>query len=129
MGFLASAVLPAEDYLVSDPLNYKLLLQPRLTLLISVSLRVSHRGSQRSLRLHSAAPRLAIFESAIHRGGGPSHRTERIIRRARSDRRCMDLQKRGGEEGLPNRPLDQRSTASLCNSWMCTITIILRVEK
>lgn len=127
MGFLASAVLPPDAYLVSTtdhiiPITNKRLIKP-------ASLRMSHRSSKWSLRLHPPTARLALIEPTLHSRSGPSHSTKCLIRGPRPNSRSMDLQEQRRREGIPDGALDQCSTFVVCGCWMCLVETVLRVEK
>lgn len=115
MGFLASAVLPADAYLVVRKRNH--LLESKEMKKSNwhplAPLRLPHRRRRRRLRLHPPAPGLALLEPPVHRGRRARHRSERLLRRARPDRRRVDLQGPRGQEGIPDGPLDERCAASV----------------
>ena len=111
-GFLASAVLPAHAYPVSifqPASSYPQNVNHTYRLATAVSL------SQPPVRL-----------PASHRSSGGFRRTctrpppwdrhchERVIRRAWSNHRSLDLQSESGGEGIPYRPCYQRRDVDLC---------------
>lgn len=119
MGFLASAVLPADAYLVSiwrrrssRPARRKPQAGPEILTASSAPIRLSYRGDQRRICLHPTPAGLALRQYPIHRGDGTRNRSECLLRSARPDRRRVDLQIQRGQERLSDRALDERGVAS-----------------
>lgn len=139
MGFLASAVLPPDAYLVSTNLGIIdiviLHTQMKKTHLLTThqflpaSIRVSHRRRKRLLCLHPPTPRLAFLEPAFDRGSRTRHRPERIRRRAGANRRCMDLQGQRGKKGVSDGSLDQCGFVTYGHGGLCVVADLLRVEE
>lgn len=131
MGFLASAVLPASAYLVSDPIissthesneNHRLILTPE-------PLWMPHSRSQWRLRLYPTPTRLVILQYQLNSRRRTRNRTQHLIRGPGPNRRCLDLQKRRSKDRISNRPLDKCSIASLCDSRLHSIEALLRVAQ
>lgn len=109
MGFLASAVLPADAYLVSlqttcfpslpphdvqkkRPKNSQSTLAYIYSSQRLASLRLPHRRHQWLFRMHPAPTWLAIIKHPLNSGSRPRNCNERFVRRARPDRRRVDIQ-------------------------------------
>ena len=99
MGFLASAVLPADAYLVCSIQSYTNPFEQRRRggeekkkLTNPAPLRLPDSSSKRVLRLHPAPARLALCEPTLHSRNGASHRFERLVRSPGADRGRVDLQ-------------------------------------
>jgi hypothetical protein len=74
MGFLASAVLPPDAYLVSSPNRSSKPQGTALTIAILAPLRLSDRCSQRCLRLYPTPSGLALIEPPLHSRRRSRHR-------------------------------------------------------
>lgn len=96
---------------------------------MTVPLRLPHRRRKRRIRLHPSTPGLAIRKPTVNSRSRARHRTQRILRRPRPNRRGVDLQEQRSEEGIPDRALDERGAAAIRNRRLYTPAAILRVEK
>lgn len=127
MGFLASAVLPPDAYLVSPfPSPPQL---PQYTKDMIAPLRLPHRGNQRRLRLHPAAARLAVGEPDVDGGHGAGDRAERVVRGAGADCRGVDLQERGEGARVSDGALDECGVVAVCLCRVCGAAVVLWVEE
>lgn len=118
MGFLASAVLPADAYLVRSPRPSIQPFNPISPLTIVslpsfiASLRLPNRRNKWFLRLHPAIAWVALIQHPLHSRNRPRNRAERLLRRPRPDRWSMDLQVGRGETRVSDGPLDECSPAA-----------------
>jgi hypothetical protein len=128
MGFLASAVLPADAYLVPAP-DPSLRGPYKKTTNISqlAPLRLPHRRHQRRLRLHPPSPGLALLQPPLHSRHGASNSSERVLRRPGPNRRRVDLQSQRSEEGIPDRSLDKCRVTPVCLCGVHHAPMLLRV--
>lgn len=90
MGFLASAVLPAEAYLVSIYRCY-FRQSTKANMKHVASLWLFNRRIQWGIRLYPPTSRLALFKYPFYSGSRASHRVEYLIWSTRSNCRSMDL--------------------------------------
>lgn len=116
MGFLASAVLPADAYLVRSPrpsiqpfnhisLTNNIFFGPSRT----ASLRLSNRRNKWFFCLHPAIARVALIQHPLHSRNGPRNRAERLLRCPRPDCWSVDLQVERGKAWVSDGPLDECS--------------------
>jgi hypothetical protein len=124
MGFLASAVLPADAYLVRP---HPCIIPLKLTRL--ATLRLPHRRLKRRLLLHPPSARLAVIKPPLHRRSRARNRDKRDIRCSRTNRWCLDLQGERGASRVSDGPLDECRAAPVCVFRVCCFAYLLCVSE